>query len=250
MSELYHGCVLLLYLLYNSIHQHPPCPPGRPCSSIEDQLHTTTNMLKRQRPMSPLPSVDVPLEVVPDLSHQHHGAKRKRIVAPVLDGEWRGWGRGLRCHEKPCDNEDYEDEEEEYSRKGSDAAKGGEADERLDGLAGIYKSTNSFLHDLHALNQHRLIFSNPPPPSVPSSPPTQHLQSPAQSRPAASRYHDSKLPAKPALTPISELCQRIPAYFPESSKGFEDGMHLGEVQKVKERYEDINRYSIKLIPSF
>src|ERR1700720_1031424 len=106
-------------------------------------------MLKRQRPVSPPPSLDVPL-VAMDMNHQNHEAKRRRILAPVLDGEKRGWATSQK--------ETYEDEEEEVLE---------EQEQNIVENVGqwrdsdIYKSTNSFLHELHALHQHRLIFSNP-----------------------------------------------------------------------------------------
>lgn len=155
----------------------------------------------------------------------------------MLDGDRRGWGRGVHHHEEPCDADDeYDDEEDEQSCKADDAAEGGNADEQPDS-AGMYKSTNSLLHDLHALHQHRLIFSNP---STPSS----SLDSPNQLRPVTNHYpttYDSATLTKATSPIIPEPCQRLPTYFPEPSKESEDGMYLGEVQKVKERYEDTNR---------
>jgi hypothetical protein len=140
------------------------------------------------------------------------------------------------------DDDDGEEECLEEERTGQNLeAEGGIA--KTDDAAEMYKSTNSFLHDLHALHQHRFIPPNPPTPSPSSNSPTQYPQSPPPC-PAISHYqssYDSYTPTKHGLSPLSEQCSRLPAYLPETNRGLEDGVYLGEVQKVKDRYEDTNR---------
>jgi hypothetical protein len=110
---------------------------------------------------------------------------------------------------------------------------------------GTYKSTNSFLHDLHTLHQHR--FDNPSnhptllslslssQPRLPSSAPTWPLQSP-------SWYCQSNYYSTFAKSPILERSGVSPpdqGFIAQSHHG--EGMTVGELRRVTERYEDTNR---------
>jgi len=206
-------------------------------------------MLKRQRPVSPPPSSDVPLIAI-DISHQNHEAKRRRILAPVLDGEKRGWGIP---HQESYDDDDDETELQEYPER-TDVENEAQSQD-----SGMYKSTNTFLHDLHALHQHRLIFSGSST-STPSSSNLSSQQRQASSSPLrtpSSQYSQSSYdntPTKFNLPPISERSSI--SSFDDQDLNTEkdgcdvgDGMTLCEVQRVKERYEDTNRLLGSLVLS-
>lgn len=193
-------------------------------------------MLKRQRPASPPPSArDIPLMMAAEslMDAPQRTAKRRRVLPPLLDGKARGWGlRG-------DDNIDYDNEEDDEEEESASE----ESVHQNVHDAGQYKSTNSFLHDLHALHQHRLIFS--------SSPPHLHL-TPNQRQYINSHglFHpdqgSSPIPGK-VLPPLSE-CPRPHSQLnqcisigPMPQSG-DDGNRMDEVQRVKERYEETNKF--------
>ncbi|OJA09110.1 hypothetical protein AZE42_02575 [Rhizopogon vesiculosus] len=140
-------------------------------------------MLKRQRPPTPPPSLDEtpsltlfpnrpirPLphcEAHPELFSRECRAKKRRIHPPVLDGAQRGWAKPLDSS-MPLTNDS--DGEEDWIDGEDDAAaayaypRGATSPDHTD-----YKRTNSMLHEVHTLHQHRLIFSQP------SSEPSSHL---------------------------------------------------------------------------
>ena len=113
-----------------------------------------------------------------------------------------------------------------------------------------YKETNNMLHEIHALNQHRLLFVNPPPtpgPSTYASPalnslPYQLAHTSEQSHPyaplAAHKLNNfSHLPVHPIHPPRFEMEShlQVGAQHPPQQDDRQ------EVQWVRERYEDANR---------
>jgi len=93
----------------------------------------------------PLPSSDP--------TSSEHGAKRRRILAPSLDGASRGWGQLPIPSDDETDNDD---------RMGDDTLNfwpSPSTAERSLGGASEYKTANSLLHDLHAEQQHRRLMS-------------------------------------------------------------------------------------------
>jgi len=202
-------------------------------------------MLKRQRPVSPPPSSDVPLIAI-DISHQNHEAKRRRTLAPVLDGEKRGWG---------ISHLESYDDEEQVEELQQDLEQNIIEDEGQSHDSGMYKSANSFLHDLHALYQHRLTFSSSSTSTPSSSNPTSQQRQPSSSplRTPSSQPSYDNTPMKSNLPPISELSsissfdQDLNTQKEECDVG--DGMTSYEVQRVKERYEDTNRLLGSLVLS-
>ncbi|KIM84570.1 hypothetical protein PILCRDRAFT_818149 [Piloderma croceum F 1598] len=192
-------------------------------------------MLKRQRQSSPLPSSHVPF-VASDSIDEKHEAKRRRIMAPVLDGEKRGWGVPV----PDVYEDEYDEEEEEIQEELEQSGFGGGlAVEEQWRDSGMYKSTNSFLHDLHALHQHRLIASSSSTPSSPNPLSQQQRQSSSSSsfRPSSKRLRmpsfDHDLTAQRGL----------------DGHAVEDLIPLGEERMVKERYEDTNRLLGSLVLS-
>ena len=183
-------------------------------------------MLKRQRAISP-PYVPFVTPDTIDMSG-HHSTKRRRVAAPILDGEKRGWGVEMDNNEfEDGGAYSYDDDDDDSEGRGELAGKGQREDF---GAAETYKSTNSVLHDLHALYQHRMMFSDF---SSPTSPPSQPypasssslLPSSSLNQPYKINYH---VPAKSMPPPISD---RPPT-----------GLDPHEVHRVKERYENTNRY--------
>lgn len=190
-------------------------------------------MLKRQRPVSPAPPSDVPLVTI-DISHPIHEAKRRRILAPVLDGEKRGWAIH---HQDSYDDNELEEEVEQ-------CVVGDEGQWRD---SGMYKSTNSFLNDLHALHRHRLNFSRL------STPSSSNLSNQHRHPSSLSQSSYSNTLIKPTLPLISKETS-IPSFDDDfiTQKNLRgcnmggpadigDGTTSYEVQRVKERYEDTNR---------
>jgi hypothetical protein len=100
-----------------------------------------------------------------------------------------------------------------------------------------YQSTNSLLHDLHTLHQHRLRFSTPSP-SLPS-----HLFS------DSSAHSTPSLGSGPMTKSFQPACTQS-HYSGECHKcimddplhmNLEDKVEMKEVQSVKQWYEDKNR---------
>jgi len=126
-------------------------------------------MLKRSRPISPPPtSSSVPL-VAPDPPADLVGrdTKRRRTLPPVLDGTCRGWAQAppLLINISEDEEDDYisDDEIENIAPHSSTNCNLNQQPDKAE-----YTSTNSFLRELHTLQQHRLLFSSPQPPSVPA----------------------------------------------------------------------------------
>lgn len=134
----------------------------------------------------------------------HRDIKRRRIAPPVLDGEVRGWG--MRRGVESDSEEDYEDDEpvSQGSTSWQDSSTTGE-----------YKDANSFLHDLHALHQHRFLFASHPSNQY-SCPPTTY----------------------PTGKPIMPQVSQRP---PNRHKNDVSTIPEMEVERVKERYEDTNK---------
>ncbi|KAJ6574874.1 hypothetical protein B0H19DRAFT_1126111 [Mycena capillaripes] len=169
-------------------------------------------MLKRHRPVSPPPpGPAIPLISDPPDAHRRE-SKRRRILPPSLDGQVR---RSL----FPTDQDDGEEDDDEMDRRNtSNSGPSGSTVHNTE-----YESANTFLHDLHALHRHRLIFASSSPPFQPdlSSIP----------RP----------PEKSYLPPIPDY-RRMPDK--QDASGMHDfggGLPFEEGQSVKERYEDTNR---------
>ena len=208
---------------------------------------TTSNnsdMLKRQRPATPPPSsLDDPASFLPTrllqplhtIDPSHPRSKRQRTQPPSLDGALRGWleSESAGPHWESDGEEDWT--EDPYGVLGSPLPPSTTVNQ--------YKDANSLLHELHVLNQHRLLFARPPRdrrlgpcPGVP--PPTAHTHiqdPPAGQRPAAwadgSPYHR----AHPQFT-RDEMAGRSCRI-----ESVERGGLIEEVQCVRQHYEDANR---------
>ncbi|KAI9572652.1 hypothetical protein HD554DRAFT_2014144 [Boletus coccyginus] len=201
-------------------------------------------MLKRQRPATPPPSsLDDPASFLPirplqplhTIDPSHPRSKRQRTQPPSLDGALRGWleSEDAGPHWESDGEEDWT--EGPYDVLGSPLPPSTTANQ--------YKDANSLLHELHVLNQHRLLFARPPRdrrlgpgPGVPLPTAHSHVQDlPAGQRPAAwtdgSPYHR----AHPQFT-RDEMAGRGCCI-----ESVERGGFIEEVRCVRQRYEDANR---------
>ncbi|KAJ3750108.1 hypothetical protein DFH05DRAFT_33286 [Lentinula detonsa] len=115
-------------------------------------------MLKRQRAPSPPPfsSSNIPLIADSTPTENARYTKRRRVHPPVLDGRMRGWGTTQdTLHETFDAGEDDGEEdiiEDDEFWPGSVPSDGANPNSP-------YKSTNGFLHELHTLQRHRVLFS-------------------------------------------------------------------------------------------
>lgn len=195
-------------------------------------------MLKRQRPISPPPTFSTAPLVIADSPVDFVGRdmKRRRTLPPVLDGACRGWAQSL-----PLSINDVEDDgEEDYI-----------SDDEIEDIApnfsincslthqqpadkAEYTSTNSFLRELHTLQQHRLLSSSLPPPSTSSS----FLcgSNSKDAHPPLTKGHFNlppqlERPRDMSPTPITKL-----------SRQQSHGQPIDEIHSVTEHYEGTNKY--------
>ncbi|KAJ7293350.1 hypothetical protein C8J57DRAFT_1268805 [Mycena rebaudengoi] len=178
-------------------------------------------MLKRVRPISPPPSSpSIPLVSDPS-EFPGQEAKRRRILPPSLDGQFRG------RNALSLDEDDGEEDEDEAFSDGRNASRAGPQPSSATVDNAEYQSANSFLHDLHALHRHRLIFSSPQSPQHPTYVIPHH-------------YHEKHLPLTSEYARTPDDKDRVGlggvAHFTTAEPS-----SLEEVQSVKERYEDTNK---------
>ncbi|KAG8220101.1 hypothetical protein J3R82DRAFT_1120 [Butyriboletus roseoflavus] len=205
-------------------------------------------MLKRQRPVTPPPSsLDDPPSffsnnpirpLQPSLTADpsQPRSKRQRVRPPPLDGALRGWleSESAGLHWESDGEEDWIEDTHDTFR--SPLPPSTTIDQ--------YKDANSLLHQLHVLNQHRLLFAHSPRdrrlspcPRVPLPTAHTHVQDPhARQRPAAwtdgSSYHSAS-----SQVARDRLASRSFCIGSAKEKGL-----VEEVQCVRQRYEDANRF--------
>lgn len=189
------------------------------------------SMLKRQRSVpsfvpDPYPPTDPAIEMFEErvAKRRRHAQSTDKGKTPWLPGESDG------------------EEDAEYSEQATGRSAPSEQARRL-GQAGEYKHVNTLLHDLHAEQRHRMLFSS-------SSPPIH--------QPFA-HYHPRHLPelAYPSSS-LDKLAATVPVHGPPAADPTELHRHMPsftisipikdastvdhvEVQRVTERYEESNR---------
>ncbi|KAL5519025.1 hypothetical protein ACEPAH_708 [Sanghuangporus vaninii] len=185
-------------------------------------------MLKRQRPSTPpptslaiIPSPSEFAETDPDTSFPHV-TKRRRIVAPLLDGRERG---------PQSAGDDWIEEEEEGDLDTSDSSTNAAGNlPHWTEQTGQYKHTNALLHQLHLEHQRRC----------------------QPTLPCASNHHfhsDNNAPSFPGqLGKFPRIGN--PARFPEElhSTPTDSSGNANvdeELNQVRARYEEHNRYNFK-----
>lgn len=190
-------------------------------------------MLKRQRPTSPIPSLpSLPGGQELPFESYERVAKRRRQFAH----------RGRTPGNPYDDGEDYQDEGEDDTEADGGRSEYREVRSRWQEQAGMYKQANTLLHDLHAEQRHRILFS-PSSSSHPWCSTTQGDISPhgdSGKLMDATRHHPYPYQPTPPLPPHTvssktvapeSLCQ------PRGDVSIEDV----EVQRVTERYENTNK---------
>ncbi|KAF9455648.1 hypothetical protein BDZ94DRAFT_1277730 [Collybia nuda] len=185
-------------------------------------------MLKRQRPLSPPPSTPlIPLVESPVYNSK---SKRRRTMPPSLDGQSRGWAKELSCDEHSTGG----DSSQEFGATSSS--------EQPSNLW-HYKLTNTMLHELHTLQQDRVLLS------LPLLPPTTSGSSlSSASLPNFCISSTMFNPNPKIMTPRQDQISQMTDY---SDKPNKDPTHPAintqnptEELRVKERYEDTNRSCI------
>jgi len=193
-------------------------------------------MLKRQRPVSPTPTFSsVPL-VITDPS-VGRDSKRRRTFPPVLDGACRGWAQA-----PLSTNNEEDDGEEDYIL--DDEIKNIvpiNLTQQLPGDKAAYTSTNSFLRELHTLQQHRLLSSSPPPP-----PSFLCGSNPKDAAHSYSGYHSPPIKGHfnlPLQLPMERL--RVSSHMSPTAKLSQqqsNGFPIDEIHSVTEHYEGTNKF--------
>lgn len=192
-------------------------------------------MLKRQRPATPPPSSlddspmflpDGPIRPLQPSDPTQPRYKRQRILPPPLDGTLRGWLYA--SHRESDGEEDWTEDAYDASSPPLPASTTGDH----------YKDANSRLHELHVLNQHRLLFAHPPPPR------DYRLNPNSGVAPHAAHTLTQHVPAEqgPATWPEGPLYHPTPPHLEGRNliTTKEKGL-VEEVQCVRQRYEDANR---------
>ncbi|KAF8446269.1 hypothetical protein L210DRAFT_976180 [Boletus edulis BED1] len=205
-------------------------------------------MLKRQRPATPPPSSlgdppsFLPSEPIRPILQPLHArdpseprSKRRRTQPPPLDGALRGWleSEPAGSHWESDGEEDWI--EDPHTDLGSPL--------HPSTTASPYKDANTLLHELHLLNQHRMLFTRPPR-DQPLNP------SPRAPLPAA-HTHMQNAPVgygPTAWTNGSPYHPTLPQFASDGVAGrscclepVEDKGLVEEVQCVRQRYEGTNK---------
>lgn len=219
----------------HSLPEEPPNPSTR--RHLSSQNHPIT-MLKRQR-SSPSFVPDTPYAATPEpaIDAFERVAKRRRQIAPLraraaTHGN-SSWGR---------DDTDGE-EDVEGDEHPADQAESSEQAQRME-QAGEYRNVNTLLHDLHAEQRHRILFtstspdfhlSSPHQHIHPEHPYRHHFAAPDKTAPALS-HDDSQISAH------HDIHKHTPSFTISIPTKDADVVDHVEVQRVTQRYEDANRY--------
>ncbi|PCH33444.1 hypothetical protein WOLCODRAFT_135141 [Wolfiporia cocos MD-104 SS10] len=178
-------------------------------------------MLKRQRQPSPFPASDAPMAPEPTLDIDYERvAKRRRQLAPPNHS---GFSPGSE-HERAESADEETDLEETEDRRRA----------RWHADAGLYKAANTLLHDLHAEQRHRLVFSSSFSPPLATTGTAAHTREwPPHPQPLAHAPQHAPALATAPLDKNDLSC---------GDNGLlEEGSTGEEARRVAERYEDVNR---------
>ncbi|KAJ3815034.1 hypothetical protein EV368DRAFT_79878 [Lentinula lateritia] len=197
-------------------------------------------MLKRQRVPSPPPSSSSNIPLISDSTpvENARSTKRRRTQPPVLDGQMRGWGTPQDVLYEASDREEDDGEEDLVGDDPSYPALGTSGSANLNSP---YTAANGFLHELHTLQRHRLLYSFNTSPQLPSS---NHLVSHSYPQQVHAHNPHTYPPSKGLFPPISpptsghaQSQQGIHAFLPCAS--YPGKQH--ELTSVKGHYEEKNR---------
>ena len=208
-------------------------------------------MLKRQRPVSPTPTFSsVPLVIAdPSADFVVRDTKRRRTLPPVLDGACRGWAQApLSIDNEEDDGEEDYISDDEIKNIAPNSLINCQQQQQPGDKAG-YTSTNSFLRELHTLQQHRLLSSSPPPPpSSASSFLCGSSSKDAVHSSSNSGYHSPPIKGHfnlPLQLPIERprvSSHMSPTPTAKLSQQQTHGFPIDEIHSVMEHYEGTNKY--------
>lgn len=215
-------------------------------------------MLKRQRPATPPPSsLDLPTYLSdrlvkplanPDLasSMSEPCDKRRRLQRPD-HGRLRGWTPSSSdiLHEEHGDGE--EDVERSSHGDGTEELYDGIPNQSTSRGGRGYKQTNSILHEVHVLNQHRLIFSPSERPSHSYAPEILPHSAHIRPNPQGTTEFGCGLPQSahsksPMASNSFQPVHRIRAGQSCSANVADDQADMHEAQAVWERYGCTNKF--------
>ncbi|KAF9229666.1 hypothetical protein BS17DRAFT_33093 [Gyrodon lividus] len=236
-------------------------------------------MLKRQRPATPPPSsLDDSPPCFPDRSIRplpqrnvdptlcnEPRSKRQRVQPPVLDGALRGW----LASNPTGPYVDESDGEEDWVEDGEGQQSGGLSSLPL-AVTDQYKHANSLLHELHTLHQHRFLFAESarderlnqywpleiPPSTIYAQHPHLHAHPLGQghgtgnlsslSQSTDGKISSPELSHRPMPSFSSQSTHITSAEGEYVTQPSQNQVDVHEVQSVRERYEDANRYDLSL----
>ncbi|CAL1696531.1 unnamed protein product [Somion occarium] len=175
-------------------------------------------MSKRQRPSSPIPiSPETQLEDETSSGNVYEpDTKRRRYFAPITPGDRQSTSDG---------GDEYDSEDSELREGQSNSRRkylGGLREWQAD--AGVYKDANILLHDLHAEQRHRMLFST------------------TSSTSTAFATHSHSPPSSPHYIHAAKDSISKPASYFSPTPGFNSAQpEQIETQTVTHRYEGSNR---------
>ncbi|TCD70037.1 hypothetical protein EIP91_005018 [Steccherinum ochraceum] len=189
-------------------------------------------MLKRQRPSSPISFPDEDTMGAADLYEPDN--KRRRYFAP----------HSYSTHQKREVTHMYDSDSED-----GDGAETGRREyfagkREWQVAAGTYKDANSLLHDLHAEQRHRALFTTPFPHTAPSSSSAAHTQHAS----TASQLRTSAQSAGDHSSSSFGVARNPPSVFDDGLNGGNSGYVGGEryeeaeAEVVTQHYETSNRF--------
>ncbi|OCH96600.1 hypothetical protein OBBRIDRAFT_787165 [Obba rivulosa] len=191
-------------------------------------------MLKRQRPSSPIPSLPtLPGEQLgPSFESFERVTKRRRQFTPSGSG----------TPGNPYDDGEDDDDDEQNVDSEDGRSEYFQGRSRWQEQAGEYKHANTLLHDLHAEQRHRMLFSSSSSFLSHSTTALQHSHTDNTTSTAdmPAGHHSNQHLTSPS-PPLAQSSKVVTAgLFPHSRIGSEVTDDV-EVQKVIQRYENTNR---------
>jgi len=204
-------------------------------------------MLKRQRPVSPPPTFSsVPLVIAdPPVDFMERNSKRRRTLPPVLDGASRGWAQAPPLSINNVEDEDDEDyiSDDEIENIAPNFSINYSLTQQQPDDRAEYTSTNSFLRELHVLQQRRLLSSLLPPSSSASSSSFLYGSNSKDVQSSNILSYSGYPPRTKGLPPQP----RVPSHMPPTpiaklSQQQSHGLPIDEIHNVTEHYEGTNKF--------
>jgi hypothetical protein len=167
----------------------------------------------------------------------------------VLDGASRGWAQApLSINNEEDDGEEEYISDDENKNITPNSSINCSLTQQQSGDKAVYTSTNSFLRELHTLQQHRLLFSSPLSASASSFLCGSNSKDAALSS-SSSGYHSSPIKGHfnlPLPLPIER--PRLSSHMSSTptaklSQQQNHGFPIDEIHSITEHYEGTNKYA-------